>query len=80
MNNKLLPETESEILRHLYACDSDDARAYASIKFRIEYRDRVFPIEMTENMRVLLNSGGIYVNGRDKNFRPVVVVNFEKLI
>ena len=79
MNNKLLPDTEQEILRHLYTSDSDNARAYSSIKSHFQYRNKVFPMSMTENMITLLNSGGIYIHGRDKNFRPIVIVNLDKL-
>jgi hypothetical protein len=80
MNNKLLPDSEPEILRHLYANDFDEGRAYLSMKYRFQYRDNNFPITISQNMVKLLNGGGIYIHGRDKNFRPVVIVNIVKFI
>jgi hypothetical protein len=75
MNYRELPDKEEEILRHLYACDLDSDNTYGSIRYKNIYRDNHFPIEHNEDMRILLNCGGIYVHGRDKSFRPIVIFN-----
>ena len=75
MNSKLVPDTEEEILRHLYACLGDHASGYASMKYKHKYRDSIFPIAISDNMTSLLNCGGIYIHGRDKCFRPIVIIN-----
>ena len=32
------------------------------------------------NIKQLLNSGGIYINGRSKNLRPIIIINVEKIL
>jgi hypothetical protein len=75
MNSKLVPDSEEETLRHLYACLGDHEATYASLKSKYTFKDKLFPINFNENITALLNSGGIYIHGRDKCFRPVVVIN-----
>jgi hypothetical protein len=80
MNDKLIPDGEEEILRHLYACDADHDKAYVSMRYKFAYHDRTFPMDFTNDMKSLLNSGGIYLHGRDKCFRPIVILNLEKIL
>jgi hypothetical protein len=74
INSKELPDSEIEMLRHLYACLGDHTAAYASIEEKYDYHAKIFPIKFNENKTFLLNCGGIYIHGRDKCFRPVVMI------
>ena len=42
-----LPDTDVEILRHMIACKSNEEEAYKSMRYRLEYRDKNFPLKMT---------------------------------
>ena len=75
MKNQNLPDTDEEILRNLYARGFDNQRAYNSMKFKIQYQKDNFPIHIDENIEKLLNCGGLYIHGRDKNLRPMIICN-----
>ena len=77
MSSKLIPDTDEEMLRHLYACLGDHDKSYDSMRQKYIYRDSIFPIEFNDNMTELLNCGGIYIHGRDKCFRPIVIINIQ---
>jgi hypothetical protein len=41
----------------------------------------LFPISIVRNKcEIILNKGAIYVHGRDKQLRPIIVVNMQKVI
>ena len=75
INGLKIPDTDIEACRHLNVYKEDHQLAYGSIKYKIDFRNNHFPIKMSDNMDKLLSCGGIYVNGRDKNFRPIVIIN-----
>jgi hypothetical protein len=38
-------------------------------------KGKIFPLNLNENVKKILNSGFIYVHGRDSYFRPIIVVS-----
>ena len=50
------------------------------MKYKVDYQKENFPIDFTENMFKILNSGCLYIYGRDKNLRPIVVCDILKTI
>ena len=75
MQGYKLPDIDQEILRNLYAKNWDHQEAYEALKFKINYQKQNFPMAINDNIQSLLNSGGLYIFGRDKNLRPIFVLN-----
>jgi hypothetical protein len=50
------------------------------MKFKVDFQKEKFPIKFTDNMFKLMNCGGIYIFGRDKNLRPIVICDIAKLL
>ena len=75
-----LPAVDEEILRALYSRNWDNLKAYQSLKAKVKFQEDHFPIYFNGDIEKLLNSGGIYIHGRGRNLRPIIVVNVEKLI
>lgn len=75
-----LPDTDEEILRSLYAKNWDNARAYESMKSKTKFQSEHYPIKFNSDISELLKSGGIYINGRDKSLRPIVILQVQHLI
>ena len=80
MQGKLLPDTDEEILRNLNCRKWDNQKAFDSMKFKVDYQKEKFPIKFTDNMFNLMNCGGLYIYGRDKNLRPIVICDIKKLM
>ena len=80
MTNRKLPEQNEEILRSLLVNDLNNKQAYDAIIDKENFKKKMFPIEVNENMMRLLRCGGVYVHGRDKNLRPIVVLNVQNLL
>ena len=80
MQGKLLPDTDEEILRNLNCRKWDNQKAFDSMKFKVDYQKEKFPIKFSDNMFNLLNCGGLYIHGRDKNLRPIVICDIKKLM
>ena len=75
-----LPAADEEILRALYSRNWDNLKAYQSLKNKVKFKDENFPIDFNENIEKMLNLGGIYIHGRGRNLKPIMIVNVEKLI
>ena len=80
MSNKKLPKPNEEILRNLYAHYWDNKKACEAMVAHNLLLLELFPIKFNQNMLTLLNCGGIYIHGRDKNLRPVLACNVQKLL
>ena len=39
------------------------------------WRKITFPIQITDKMQEYLNSGIVYVHGRDHRYRPIIIMN-----
>ena len=74
IEGKEIPDRDEEVLRNLYARQFDNKKAFAAMKEKQEYRDTCFPIKIGTKTITLIDSGVLYVYGRDKNLRPIVII------
>ncbi|CAI2369390.1 unnamed protein product [Moneuplotes crassus] len=72
-----LPEgvTKRRALRFLNGNSFDIKKTYENIIKHIEWRGEMKPFILSEGDMNLLDKGFIYIHGRDKNFRPILVIN-----
>ena len=69
---------ESDTMRILQAVDYDIKKAYNSIIENILWLENI-PRTINDKIIDLLNSGLMYVHGRDHHFRPVIFVQIKKV-
>ena len=69
---------ESDTMRLLQASEYDIKKTYTSIKENIEWLNSV-PKVINDKIIYLLNSGFLYIHGRDCHFRPIIVVSIKML-
>ncbi|MCQ2815666.1 MAG: SEC14 family lipid-binding protein [archaeon] len=62
-------------LRQLQGNDYKIEASYKEIVHEIEWKKEHLPIQLTDDIMKVLNSGFIYVHGRDNFFRPLIFVN-----
>ena len=79
LNYKNLPDQDEETLRSLYVNQFKIEDTYIALTNKIKIKKQLFPIKFTNNMMKILTSGGVYIHGRDKCFRPIVVLNIENM-
>ena len=80
-NGKLnYPENwlESDTMRLLQASEYDIKKAYKEIDENIKFLNNI-PKTINNKVISLLNSGFLYVYGRDHHFRPIIVVSLKTL-
>jgi len=71
--------TDSMILRFLQANDFKMQKTLVSVKDHTSWRETQLPVPMDKKLEEFLNSGFLYVHGRDHKFRPIVVFNIYQL-
>ena len=69
---------ESDTMRILQASEYDMKKTYKTIKENVEFL-KGLPNTINNNIITLLNSGFLYVHGRDHHFRPIIVVSIKTL-
>ena len=67
---------ESDTMRLLQASDYDIKKTYSTIKDNIQWINTI-PNTIDDKVISLLNSGFMYVYGRDCHFRPIIVVSIK---
>jgi hypothetical protein len=67
---------ESDTMRLLQASEYDIKKAYKTIDENIKFRNKVYKT-INEKIISLLNSGFVYVYGRDHHFRPIIIVSIK---
>ena len=67
---------ESDTMRLLQAAEYDMNKAYKSIEENIEFRNST-PKNINNKIISILNSGFLYVYGRDHHFRPIIIVSLK---
>ena len=67
---------ESDTMRLLQASEYDIKKTYTTIKENIEWLNSI-PKTINNTIIYLLNSGFMYVHGRDYHFRPIIVVSIK---
>ena len=73
---------ESETMRLLQASEYDLPKAYGLISDRIKFMNNI-PKTINNKIISILNSGSMFVYGRDHHFRPLIVISmveYKKLI
>lgn len=71
-----------EVLRTLIGCKFDFKKTMIAIESSVEWRKNVMPlglISLYSKVEKLLNSGAIYIHGRDHRYRPLIVLNAGRL-
>jgi len=66
---------DSELLRFLQVSKFDFKNTYAYINKYVEWREQHIPPKLTDLCETLIKSGFMYVHGRDRRFRPLIVIN-----
>ena len=69
---------ESDTMRMLQAADYDIKKAYNNIIENIQWLETI-PRTINDKTIYLLNSGFMYVHGRDHHFRPVIFCTIKKV-
>ena len=68
------PDRDNEILRFMHAKQFKANLAYDALITKIKYLDDKLPIMVNNNVFNLINSGMLYIQGRDRHFRPILVL------
>ena len=68
---------ESDTMRLLQACEYDIKKTYKLIEENIEFLNNI-PKTINQKIISLLNSGFLYLFGRDHHFRPILVVSIKE--
>jgi hypothetical protein len=71
--NLLSKISVGNLLRFLQSSDYDPNKANISIEKHIEWLNQNLPIKVNSNIISILNSGFIYIHGRDHRFRPIII-------
>jgi hypothetical protein len=66
---------DHETLRFLQATGHDPAKTINLLKEHLTWKNGFFPITLNKNVNEILDSGLIYIHGRDNHFRPVIIIN-----
>ena len=80
-----LPEfmKREELLRMLHARRFDMNKAITCVKDYIKWRKTTLPrgcVSLYETVAPFLNTGAVYVHGRDHRYRPLIVLNLERIM
>ena len=67
---------ESDTMRLLQASDYDIKKTYTTINENIQWLNSI-PQSINNKIITLLNSGFMYVYGRDHHFRPIIIVSIK---
>jgi hypothetical protein len=70
---------DSESIRFLQASEFNIKKTITTITSQINWTDSFYPFQLTDNIKLILNSGLMYMCGRDKNFRPIIIVKASKI-
>ena len=75
-----LPENwdDSDTFRLLQASDYDIEKTYKMLKENLLWRNS-FPPSMSPEDIIIINSGLLYIYGRDTKYRPILVIEAQKL-
>ena len=63
------------IFRQLQGADFDIEKGFKEIEHEIIFKNEKLPIEINDDFKNIMNSGFLYVHGRDKYYRPLIIFN-----
>lgn len=69
----ILKFSTGNLMRFLQSSDYDSNKTKISIQKHLEWFDKTLPIKVNNNIISILNSGFIYILGRDHCFRPNII-------
>ena len=69
-----IPNRDAEILKWLYGKGWSVQKAYDGLIAKIEWQGAKLPMNVSGRVFELLNLGFIYICGRDRFYRPIIVV------
>lgn len=72
-------DCDEEILKWLHSMSFNIKKTYEAMQLKKELSFKKFPVIVNSNVFNLLNSGFIYVCGRDRLFRPIIVMRVHVL-
>lgn len=67
--------TDQKIVLFLHEKEFKVEHAYKALKEHEDWRQQNLPVQLTPEIQQLLESGIIYMCGRDNRYRPIVVMN-----
>lgn len=74
-----VPDCDPEILKTLYTSKFDINKAFNMLQQKVEWVNTKFPYRVGPTEFDLLNSGILEVLGRDRNYRPILLVRAWKI-
>ena len=63
------------IFRQLQGSDFNVEKAFNDVTHEIIYKNEKLPFTLTTDIEKVLNSGFVYIHGRDNHFRPLIFMN-----
>jgi hypothetical protein len=69
---------DSETIRFLQASDFKINNAIKIIKETVKWNDSYYPFQINDRIKYILNSGLMFLCGKDKRFRPVIICQAKK--
>lgn len=63
------------IFRQLQGADFDIEKGFKEIAHEIIFKNEKLPMEINDDFINIMNSGFLYVHGRDKFYRPLIIFN-----
>jgi len=80
-NKYFLPETltKRRKMRFLYGNNFNHKSTYKNILATLEFRHQNLPFLVNDEIKQLVDSGMMYIHGRDKCFRPIFIVQSAKI-
>lgn len=65
---------EQDLLKNIQAANMNHKKTTMYLEISIKFRRENMPVKINSEIQRCLESGFIYVHGRDRCFRPIVVV------
>ena len=75
-----MPENDGEILRWAYPNKMNGLKTYNSILAKKKLMDDSFPFKITKRVFELLEMGLIHISGRDRLYRPIMIIRYNILL
>lgn len=69
-----MPEIDEEVMKALHKYSMNIQKSYDSLIALEKLRQDIMPIAFTQRVHEIIQSGFIYIGGRDRQFRPYLVI------
>jgi hypothetical protein len=81
-NKPLTTWHRNELLKFLYNTDWDLQKALKSLEDHLKWRESNLTFDInyiSQDIKELLETGCFYVHGRDKQFRPIIILRTDRI-